>query len=168
MTDREFYRMFSGLLGALVALAVVLFVLAMIVVSSANLNKVNPAKDQALVGRIKPVGEVNVGSASVMDGVVASANADSAGNKGAAAGKGEATYSGTCATCHAAGIAGAPKFGDKAAWKDRIAKGEGALTNHAIKGFQGKTGFMPPKGGNAALADADVKAAVEYMVKKAK
>lgn len=169
MTDRDFYRMFAGLLGALVALSVVLFVLAMIVVSGANINKQDPAKDQALVSRIKPVGEVSVGAASVMDGVVASANA--AGNKavaGKGGDKGEATYNGTCTTCHAAGIAGAPKLGDKAAWKDRIAKGEAALASNAIKGFQGKSGFMPPKGGNAALSDADVKAAIGYMVKKSK
>lgn len=175
MTDREFYRVFSGLLGALIALSVVLFVLAMIVVSGANLNKTDPAKDQALVSRIKPVGEVSVSGASVMDGVVASANAGenkaAGGDKAAAAGKGdkgEATYSATCATCHTAGVAGAPKLGDKAAWKDRIAKGEAAMTANAIKGFQGKSGFMPPKGGNAALSDEDVKAAVDYMVKKSK
>lgn len=178
MTDRDFYRMFAGLLGALIALSVVLFVLAMIVVSGANLNKQDPAADQALVSRIKPVGEVSVGAASVMDGVVASANANQGGDKSAGGGnkaaagkggdKGEATYNATCATCHTAGVAGAPKLGDKAAWKDRIAKGDAAMTANAIKGFQGKSGFMPPKGGNAALSDADVKAAVDYMVKKSK
>lgn len=167
MTDREFYRVFSGLLGALIALTVVLFVLAMIVVSGAHLNKQDPAKDAALASRIKPIGEVSVGTASVMDSVVASANANQAG---AAKGgdKGEATYTATCATCHTAGIAGAPKLGDKAAWKDRIAKGEATLATHAIKGFQGKAGFMPPKGGNAALKDEDVTAAVKYMMEKSK
>lgn len=169
MTDREFYRVFSGLLGALIALTVVLFVLAMIVVSGANLNKQDPAKDQALVNRIKPVGEVSVGTASVMDSVVASANANQPAAKSEAKGdKGEAAYTATCATCHTAGIAGAPKIGDKAAWKDRIAKGDAVLAANAIKGFQGKTGFMPPKGGNAALTDEDVTAAVKYMVQKSK
>jgi cytochrome c5 len=70
--------------------------------------------------------------------------------------------------CHGAGIAGAPKFGDKAAWAPRIAQGSDTLHTHALKGFQGKAGMMPAKGGNAALADADVKAAVDYMVSKAK
>lgn len=162
MSDREFYRVFSGLLGALVALTVVLFVLATIVVSGSNINKADPAAEKAIAARIKPVGEVNVG---MIDTVMPSA----AANAGAAgADKGKATYDATCATCHTAGVAGAPKLGDKAAWKDRIAKGEAALNNNAIKGFQGKAGFMPPKGGNAALKDEDVKAAVQYMVEKSK
>ncbi|HEX7043359.1 MAG TPA: cytochrome c5 family protein, partial [Burkholderiales bacterium] len=61
-----------------------------------------------------------------------------------------------------------PKFGDKAAWKDRVAQGMPTLYEHAIKGYQGKTGFMPPKGGNASLSDNAVKAAVDYMVSKVK
>jgi cytochrome c5 len=70
--------------------------------------------------------------------------------------------------CHGAGIAGAPKLGDKASWAPRIAQGLDTLHTHAIKGYQGKVGMMPAKGGNAGLADADVKAAVGYMVEKAK
>jgi len=69
-----------------------------------------------------------------------------------------------CAACHGAGIAGAPKFGDKAAWAPRIAQGVNVLYSHAVGGFQGKGGMMPPKGGNASLPDAEVKAAVDYMV----
>ncbi|MGH2823057.1 MAG: c-type cytochrome, partial [Thermoleophilaceae bacterium] len=60
------------------------------------------------------------------------------------------------------------KLGDKAAWADRIAQGEGTLADHAIKGFQGKTGMMPPKGGRADLSDEDVKAAVSHMVEESK
>ena len=78
---------------------------------------------------------------------------------------GEALYTSTCKTCHEAGIAGAPKFGDAAAWKDRIVQGKDTLHKHAVAGFTGKTGVMPPKGGSTA-ADADVKAAVDYMVAK--
>ena len=62
--------------------------------------------------------------------------------------------------CHGAGIAGAPKVGDKAAWEPRIKEGKNALDEAALKG----KGAMPPKGGNTSLADADVKAAVDYMV----
>ncbi len=77
-------------------------------------------------------------------------------------------FTATCSVCHAAGIAGAPKFGDKAAWAPRIAQGLPTLQQHAIAGYQGKAGVMPPKGGNASLSDAAVKAAVEYMVSAAK
>lgn len=86
----------------------------------------------------------------------------------AAIADGKATYSQTCGVCHVAGVAGAPKFGDKAAWASRIAQGSAILHDHAIKGYQGKVGMMPAKGGNAALRDADVKAAVDYMVSQAK
>ena len=81
---------------------------------------------------------------------------------------GEATYKAACFACHGAGVAGAPKLGDKAAWKDRIAQGKDKLYEHAIKGFKGKTGVMPAKGGRADLKDADVKAAVDYMAAQAK
>jgi cytochrome c5 len=77
----------------------------------------------------------------------------------AAAGNGQAVYNQVCVACHAAGVAGAPKLGDKAAWAPRIAQGLPALYNSALKGKNA----MPPKGGSAA-PDADVKAAVDYMV----
>ena len=73
----------------------------------------------------------------------------------------------SCAACHGAGIAGAPKLGDKPAWAARIKQGDAVLYEHAIKGFQGKAGFMPPKGGSTA-PDAEIKAAVDYMVAASK
>jgi cytochrome c5 len=84
------------------------------------------------------------------------------------AGKGKALFDATCVACHGAGIAGAPKAGDKAAWGPRIAQGKDTLYKHALGGFTGKAGMMPAKGGNAGAADADVKAAVDYMVGLAK
>jgi cytochrome c5 len=81
---------------------------------------------------------------------------------------GKKVFDGNCVACHGAGIAGAPKLGDKAAWAPRIAQGVNTLYSHAIGGFTGKGGVMPPKGGNGTLSDADVKAAVDYMVSAAK
>ena len=81
---------------------------------------------------------------------------------------GDSVYKGACAACHAAGVAGAPKFGDKAAWAPRIAQGKETIYKHAILGFQGKVGVMPAKGGNTSLSDADVKASVDYMLAAAK
>jgi cytochrome c5 len=86
----------------------------------------------------------------------------------AKAADGETTYKGACAACHAGGVAGAPKMGDKALWAPRIAQGKETLYKHAIGGYQGKVGVMPAKGGNAALSDADVKAAVDFLVASAK
>jgi len=85
----------------------------------------------------------------------------------AAAEVGKKVYDTTCVACHGAGIAGAPKLGDKAAWALRIQQGASVLHEHAIKGFQGKAGIMPPKGG-AAVADQEVKAAVDFMVAASK
>jgi len=82
----------------------------------------------------------------------------------AAAVDGKKTFEGACAVCHAAGVAGAPKVGEKAIWAPRIAQGKDALYEHALKG----KGVMPAKGGNAALSDADVKASVDYMVSLSK
>jgi cytochrome c5 len=71
---------------------------------------------------------------------------------------GKKIYESACAACHGAGIAGAPKTGDKAAWAPRLKGGMDALYASAVKG----KGAMPPKGGSA-LADTDVKAAVDYI-----
>ena len=85
----------------------------------------------------------------------------------ATADAGKTLYSQACIACHGAGIAGAPKFGDKAAWAPRLAQGAATLYQHAIAGFQGKAGVMPAKGGSSA-PDVDVKAAVDYMSAAAK
>jgi cytochrome c5 len=90
------------------------------------------------------------------------------GNPAQSSDKGKKVYDSACFACHAAGVAGAPKFGDKALWAPRIAQGMDTLYTHSIKGFQGKVGVMPPKGGNLSLPDADVMAAVDYMVAHAK
>lgn len=78
-------------------------------------------------------------------------------------GAGEALYKQACVACHAAGVAGAPKFGDKAAWAPRILTGLDAMTISVIKG----KGAMPPRGGSAG-SDADIHSAVAYMVNAAK
>jgi cytochrome c5 len=98
---------------------------------------------------------------------VAAAPAAAAPAPKLAADAGKNLYSTACVACHGAGIAGAPKFGDKAAWAPRIAQGAPVLYEHAIKGFQGKAGMMPPKGGSSASED-EVKAAVDYMANAGK
>jgi cytochrome c5 len=83
-------------------------------------------------------------------------------------GAGKVVYEANCAGCHDAGVAGAPKPGDKPAWSKRMDTGQDAMTKKSIEGFEGETGVMPPKGGNAILTDEEVTNAVTYMVSKLK
>jgi len=77
---------------------------------------------------------------------------------------GKTVFEANCAVCHVPGAAGAPKFGDKTAWKPRIQSGIQSLYKSAINGKNA----MPPKGGNSALADSEVQSAVDYMVSQSK
>jgi cytochrome c5 len=106
--------------------------------------------EEAVARRIQPMAQV------VLAG---GAGGDAKPAKGS-----EEIYKTTCAACHDAGVAGAPKTGDKAAWAARIGVG---LEKLAASGIKGK-GAMPPKGGNASIPDADIRAAVEYMAAAAK
>jgi cytochrome c5 len=106
-------------------------------------------------------------SAPAASAPAASAPAAAPAAAAPAADAGKKLYETTCVACHGAGVAGAPKFGDKAAWAPRIKQGSATLYEHALKGFQGKAGMMPPKGGSSA-SDDEVKAAVDYMANAAK
>jgi cytochrome c len=77
---------------------------------------------------------------------------------------GTEVYEGACKACHEAGLAGAPKSGDAAAWAPRIAKGKATLYEHAVKGFTGTAGVMPPKGGRTDLSDDLIKEAVDHIL----
>jgi cytochrome c5 len=107
--------------------------------------------EQRVLERIKPVGTVVIAEATAPKGSLT----------------GQQVFAQVCKTCHETGLAGAPKLGDKALWGPRIAQGEQTLVQHAIAGFQGKTGVMPPKGGNPDLTDDEVHRAVVYMADQA-
>jgi cytochrome c5 len=107
--------------------------------------------EQRVLERIKPVGTVVIAEVTAPKGSMT----------------GPQVYAQICKTCHETGLAGAPKVGDKAAWQPRIAQGEQTLVQHAIQGFQGKTGVMPPKGGDANLTDEEVHRAVVYLANQA-
>ena len=178
--DASFGRTFVAVLGALVVASIVILVLA-----RAIGEREASATEGTVAERTAPVGKVKVAGAAETIAPARAANpGDVAGTPPAAplaaaaaqapplqiaqaeepADKGKKVYDTACVVCHQTGVGGAPKIGDKAGWADRIAQGEATLADHAIKGFQGKTGMMPPKGGRADLSDEDVKAAVSYMV----
>jgi cytochrome c5 len=115
-----------------------------------------PPVQQAAAVRVAAAGAPATDAAA---GAAAPAPAGASAAGGDAA-KGKTVFDATCNVCHGAGIAGAPKAGDKAAWAPRIKQGVPAMYEAALKG----KGAMPPKGGNNALSEADVKAAVDHMV----
>jgi cytochrome c5 len=150
LKDSEVFKMLGIVIGALLAFFVLIIILARLV-SGPNTADMGVDKmvESATIDRIKPVGEVNIGTAPV----AAPAGAVDA----------KSAYTASCFACHGTGAAGAPKFGDKGAWKNRIAQGMDTLFDHAIHGFKG----MPPKGGSS-LSDDAVKAVVKYMVNGSK
>ena len=108
--------------------------------------------------RIKPVGEVCVSGEDCGD-IAAPVAAAPAGPR-----SGEDIYKTTCFGCHGTGAAGAPKFGDSAAWSARTSKGLDAVISNAINGINA----MPPRGTCASCSDDDIAAAVNYMVDNSK
>ena len=149
--DRNVLKTLTMVIAALTAFFIFSIMAARMVSASANAEGADTMVEAAVIERIKPFGEVNIGAVPVA--AAASASVD-----------GKGTYDSACFACHGTGAAGAPKVGDKGAWKNRISQGMGTLNDHAINGFKG----MPAKGGNGSLSDDAVKAAVEYMVKGSK
>ena len=149
---------------AFVVPVIVIIMLAQLALDGKRKPAPTAASEEAVARRIKPVGEVVVdpnAPAPVAVAVVAT-TPPGAAVPAAAAGdtaKGKSVYNTACMACHAAGVAGAPKAGDKTAWAPRLKTGKDALYASALKG----KGAMPPKGGNMALPDADVKTAVDYL-----
>lgn len=79
--------------------------------------------------------------------------------------QGRRIWQGTCIGCHSDGLAGAPAVADAGAWAPRLAKGRPVLLRHALAGFFGPDhSMMPPRGGNPELSDAEVGAALDYML----
>jgi cytochrome c5 len=163
--DRKFFDTFMLVLGILAAVTIGLMVLSGILSdrTAKRFHDDDPLKKQETAERIAPVARVAVAGQDN----AALAPPAAAATAAAVDMPGEQVYQQVCTVCHGAGVAGAPKTGDKAAWGPRLAQGAETLNKHAIEGFQGKAGFMPPKGGRVDLTDQSVINAVEYMVAQA-
>ena len=156
------------LLSFIVPVAIIIM-LAQLAMDGKRKPEVTAASEEAVAKRLKPAGSVVVDpnapapAVASVDAPVVAVAAPGAAAGGDAA-KGKSVYDAACMACHAAGVAGAPKTGDKAAWAPRLKTGKDALYAAVLKG----KGAMPPKGGNASLSDGDVKAAVDYLTGLAK
>jgi cytochrome c5 len=152
--DKEFFGTFIAVMAGLAILAVVLVFTAISLTSDVSEYK----PEEIVIENIKPVGEVYVAGESE-PGEAASGAATTAA---AAPKSGEQIYQQSCQACHAAGVAGAPKLGDVAAWAPRIAAGMDSLLANATNGLKA----MPPKGTCMSCSSDELQAAVEYMVGK--
>jgi cytochrome c5 len=169
--DTHFFNTFSMVIGLLIVIAIGIFALARVVAGETQDKQVLEEGQylKGVAGHLEPVAKVAVaGADNSALAIKADSGAGSASAGPAMPESGDETFQQVCSACHGAGIAGAPKAGDKAAWGPRISKGKEVLYDHALKGFQGSAGVMPAKGGRADLGDDLVKAAVDHMVDMAK
>lgn len=178
MNDRQFAKNFSWMIFFLVLLTIVLILLGIMIGGSIDSKLQAQSEEytqQVVARRTQPVGALAVAGMSAPGAAAAPASSASAAMSAsgaqpesepaiAAAASGEAVYNTTCHICHNPGITGAPKPGDVADWRPRIDQGIELLYQHSIAGYQGEKGIMPPKGGNPGLSDAEVQAAVDYLV----
>lgn len=131
------------LLAFLVPIIAIILLATYVVRSATGGAGSDAMTEQAIAARMQPVGIVAFAEAGAPRALQT----------------GEAVYSAACSACHAAGIAGAPRTGDAAAWSARIKQGYDVLVKHAVEGFKA----MPPKGGNANLDPIEVARAVTFM-----
>jgi cytochrome c5 len=164
--DSQFINHFSLILGILVAIAILLGALARSVAADTQKVEIydDPAYTAAVQAATAPFAhEAIAGQDNSAMAIKAPAGAGPAAPL-AVPKDGKTLFESVCTSCHGAGIAGAPKAGDKSAWGPRIAEGKATLYQHALNGFTGKAGVMPPKGGRTDLPDDLIKQGVDYMV----
>jgi cytochrome c5 len=166
--DQTFFDSFMLVIGILMGVAVGLFFLVRAIgIDTQGLYITeDPTVQAAIDERIKPIGRVLLmGDAEL---AAAAAAAVTAPTPVATVMTGAQVYNAACIVCHQPpGVGGAPPVGDAAAWAPRIAQGKETLYMHALQGFQGTAGFMPAKGGRVDLSDAEIAAAVDYLLEQA-
>ncbi len=169
--DRVFLKHFAVLIAILAATGIGLVLFAHYLNSTKHVQA-DPGVARSTQNRIAPLGEVYAGAsgaaqqaaAAAAQQAAASANVPFGGRTDGA----EIFNDGPCTACHTGGVGGAPKL-DAAGIGARVAQqGIDELIKKAIAGFTGTTGTMPARGGNAALTDEQMKAAVEFMVTQSK
>ena len=150
--------LFTGILGVLVAMTIVLFIIAQNIVEP-DLKLDDPRVAAAIQERIRPIGRLNTGDAPAPAPAAALRVAEA---QAAAARSGAEVYDMVCHVCHSTGVLNSPKLGDAAVWRERLAKGKEALYANSINGLN----LMPPKGGRPDLSDDEIRLAVDYMLER--
>jgi len=160
--------MYSLAIGALVLFALAILVLAMKMsnVTQDVYTHEGAEYRESLAARIRPAGQVYL-AGEEHESAAPTVETHAEPEPVVTAMSGPQVYNAACLACHGAGIGGAPVFGDAALWSGRIAQGAATLKEHALQGYTSGTGYMPPKGGRSDLSDAEVEAAVDYMIDEA-
>jgi cytochrome c5 len=164
--DQSFFNTFMVVIGSLIAVTIFLIILGRYIGDQTQVQwvKNDPAYVAGVAERLTPPGKAGL-PGDEPEAVAVVASADPAAPPAAKL-TGEQVYNVACFACHGGGIGGAPKVGDAGQWGPRVAQGKATLNKHALEGFQGKAGFMPPKGGRVDLSDDEILDAVNYMVGK--
>ncbi|CAD2242956.1 c-type cytochrome [Xanthomonas arboricola] len=168
--DLEFLKKFSMVIGLLVVITLGLIALAAYL-QRAIPDEVSPTAAKRVQQRIAPAGAVYAGTTGASAQAAAQAAAlAKAASQSAYGGStdGKTIFDNLCTACHTTGVGKAPTL-DHAHWDARIARGKDTLYKHAIEGYTGPDGgIMPPKGGNPALTEEQVRATVDWMLSNLK
>jgi cytochrome c5 len=165
--DTHFFNVFSVVLGLLVAFAILVFALARYVGKNEQHAQLltEPMLEHSVAARIAAPARVAVAGQDNTALAIAPVTTATSSAVAVVLENGAQVYEVACSACHKPpGLVGAPPAGDAAAWGPRIAQGRPTLYEHAIKGFKGKTGNMPAKGGRTDLSDALIQQAVDHML----
>jgi cytochrome c5 len=165
--DQQFFDSFVIVLGLLMATAIGLYFAARSISNHtvALYETQDPLVQQEIEKRIAPIAHVALMGGAELKAAQAAAAAAAAPKPSAVKLTGEQVFHQVCYACHAPpGAAGAPVIGNHEMWDSRVAEGLQTLEQHALHGFQGQKGIMPPKGGRPDLPDDEIVAAVHYMV----
>ena len=160
--DQKFYDMYSLVIGVLALFALGIWVLSkkMADMTQGVYTSSSVEYQRAVTARVEPFGKVYLPGETIPADEPQVAEAPQAAPVATTL-SGPQVFNEACNVCHGAGVGGAPTLSDAANWAPRIAQGEATLIQHAIQGYQGSAGYMPPKGGRMDLSDEAVTSAVE-------
>ena len=165
--DQKFFDMYSLVIGVLALFALAIYVgVSKLSDMTQGIYTTDTAEYQAAIQeRIRPLGQVYLPGEEVHADALTVEEAIPA-EPVATVLSGPQTYNEACLMCHGSGIGGAPTLDNTESWTARAAQGKDTLYQHAIEGFTGQAGFMPPKGARMDLSDDEVRAAVDYMIEQ--
>lgn len=166
--DQKLFNTYSLLIGVLAAVALGILVMS---IKASDLMQGTDTRDagedqSAVADRIRPFGQIYLPGEEQQAAAPTVETAEEPAPVVTAM-SGPQVYNAACLACHGAGIGGAPILGDTAVWAPRIAQGINVLNEHAVNGYTGSAGYMPPKGGRIDLSDQEIRDAVEYMAAEA-